>query len=91
MIENCGQPAKQPIAADLMEKFRNLADRAHDLAQRTAGKLEPVMRKEVPMTEEGGGEVQEQYPPLFDDYRTSLQGIEDALMRIDNCLRRCEL
>lgn len=91
MNDACANIAKQSISAALGDRLKKLEDRAHDLAQRTVGKLDPVMRQEPPCDKTHIDEAQEEYPPLFEDYRNRLHGIENAMGIIDSCIRRCEV
>ena len=85
------QPARQPVAADVMQYAQNLANRAQSLAERVNGKLHPVMTSETPRACGAVCKDSVEYPPMFSDLRDNLQGIDAALDSIEYALSRTEL
>lgn len=85
-----GCVAKQPLAADMVNFAEVLANRAQSLAERTNGKLHPVMTADYPRPCPENPKEQE-YPPLFAALRNNFQAIAGALDTIEHALSRTEL
>ena len=87
------ETGKQAPIAELITTFASrVAEQAGVLSERLSGKLAPVMTSDKPSV--SGcmkADTQREYPPLFEELRTKLQAIENALYGIENCLSRTEL
>lgn len=83
--------ARQPVSADVMQYAQNLSDRAQSLAERVIEKLHPVMTSDAPRACAALCKESVEYPPMFADLRSSLQGIDAALDSIEGAMSRTEL
>lgn len=91
MSDSCKIAEKEPIANELLKNFRFLAERAHNLAQRVDGKLQPIMRDPEPSCMDKTCSPGDCYPPLLDDYRNVMYQIQGSLATIEDCLNRTEV
>lgn len=86
------EPIRKSVGTQVCQQGNMLADRAQKLVDRVFTKLQPVMRQNGPSTNDNRKEhVQEDYPPMFNDLRDSMDRIEQALNNIDEAISRTEL
>ena len=88
---SCVSPTREPVSAEVASYVQRLAERALFLADRVNGKLHSVMTSECPRACEEKGKDLVEYPPLFSDIRSNLNGIENALDSIESAMSRTEL
>ena len=84
------QPAREPMVIEVVAFARSLAERAGQLAERTYGKLAPVMVS-APPCDAGCPEKEREWPPLFAELRGQFFSISNALNGIEDALSRTEL
>lgn len=82
---------RQPVAMEVVAFANELADRATRLAERVNGKLCPVMVSACPVPPTANGIESREYPPLFNDLRSRLFDIRNALCCIEDSMSRTEL
>ena len=83
-------PVKEPISSEVMHALDGLAVAAENLACRTADKLHPICRTACP-SEVNKGEIEREYPPLFNDMRIRLETIENSIAIMNDLLDRAEV
>lgn len=80
----------QTSGNEVYDVLSALADRAHNLAERTESELQSVSRQAEPANATGE-KVSRWHPPLFDSYLGRANSINAALMRIESALDRLEI
>jgi len=78
-------------AQEIIEYTSRLADISGKLATRVHDRLISVMLPIRPQPFDEALVQQREYPPLFDELRSRLRNIEDALNCIDSAISRAEL
>ena len=81
----------RPVSQEILEKTKELSEKAMAINDRVHGKLSPVMISPRPVSPGPEGKQPREYPPLFSELREMLINIENALDGIEDVLSRTEL
>lgn len=84
-------PPRDNVSVQILQFASQLENRASHINAFAHDKLVPIMRSASPEVCSDTKKPEEEYPPLFLDLRTYLQGIECSLNGIESALSRSEV
>lgn len=84
---------RETMATEIMQLAERIHKLAVDIQQRANSRLQPIMMPSCPSPEMAAGseKLNRTMPPLFENLRQSLTGIERSLDGINSCLDRSEV
>jgi hypothetical protein len=91
-IVNQGTQAVRDIVSSQLKSLADeTAKMAAEAAERTAGKLNPIITPVPGTLAKGGEQPEEAWPPLFADLRTSLWSIRGSIASINETVSATEV